>query len=125
MDGQQASAVEQQRNFLLLCVQGVASMLMGLHLNTLGEALLPRNPHNGHVWEHPPVIILRTLHDEDSVVERVNRTLIALHNQASRFPCNKRAALMQIPPQGSLCSSYVLGLSGLVADKVMGLCREH
>ncbi len=58
-------------------------MLMGLHLNTLAEALQPRNPHNGHVWEHPPVIILRTLHDEDSVIERVNRTLIALHNQAT------------------------------------------
>ncbi|BDA48553.1 hypothetical protein COCOBI_12-2330 [Coccomyxa sp. Obi] len=64
-------------------LQGVASMLMGLHLNTLGEALQPRNPHNGHVWDHPPVIILRTLQDEDSVIERVNRTLIALHNQGA------------------------------------------
>lgn len=72
-------------------------MLMGFQMNTLEEALQPRNPRNGHTWAYPPVIILRTLLDEGSVIERVNRTLTALQAQARyslllapcRFPrCN-------------------------------------
>lgn len=57
-------------------------MLMGFQLNTLEEALQPRNPRNGHTWAYPPAIILRTLQDEASVIERVNRTLDALQAQA-------------------------------------------
>lgn len=77
--------IEKVLHLGLGCMQGVASMLMGFHLTTLEEALQPRNPRTGHTWDFPPSIFLRTLSDEDSVIERVNRTLDALQAQAT--PC--------------------------------------
>ncbi len=73
-------------------LQGVASMLMGLHLTTLqheGE-LNPRNPYNDEHWAFPPVIILRTMSDEADVIKRVNSTWAALTAQVGCLCCHLR-----------------------------------
>ena len=58
-------------------MQGVASMLMGLHADTLSD-LQPRNPHNEVSWSFPPSIFLRSSDDEEDVIKRINMTAAAL-----------------------------------------------